>query len=327
MGPFLDAERQVEHRARNLTHSLLMIGGIGLLMLVSAWLIAAWWGMLLAALSVALMVLLAPRVSPETVMRLYRAKPVDDRHGRQLLRLVSILAERAELPHPPKLYVVPSSTLNAFASGSRERAAIAVSEGLLRRLSLRQLAGVLAHEMSHIRNDDLLVMGLADAMTRFTQMLAYLALGFAALNIPAWLLGLDTFSWVAIALLYLAPAGSSLLQLALSRTREFDADLEGAGLTGDPAGLAAALGSLECSQGRIWEDLMLPPTRRVPFPSLLRSHPETAERIARLGALANNPGRQADARPIVFVDEPMFFLVGLGPAEMAPRHRWPGLWY
>ena len=327
MGPFLDAERLAAHRACNVLHVRLLIGGHGVLMLLPAWLIGGATGVLVALLIVALVVLLAPRIGPETVMRLYRARPVDDRHGVQLLRLTAVLAERAELPQVPGLYVVPSATLNAFASGTSRHAAIAVTEGLLRRLSLRQLAGVLAHEMSHIRNDDLAVMGLADTMTRFTQLLAWLALGFSVLNVLAWLLGLDLFSWAAIALLYLTPAASSLLQLALSRTREFDADLEAAGLTCDPQGLVSALGALEAQQGRLLEDLMLPPTRRVPFPSLLRSHPDTAERIARLADLARASRQVASPSPIVVVDEPMFSLVGLGPAEMAPRRRWPGLWY
>lgn len=323
MAPFLDAERQTEHRAHNLLHSTLMIGGIGLLMLISSFLIASWLGVVFALLSVAVLALLGPRVAPEAVMRLYRARPVDQRYGAQLLRIVEVLSDRAELPATPRLFVVPSSTLNAFASGTPDRAAIAVTEGLLRRLTLREVAGVIAHEMSHIRNRDLFVMGLADAMTRFTQMLAYLALALGLMNLPAWLLGLPMFSWPAIVLLYLAPAVSSLLQLALSRTREFDADLEAAGLTGDPVGLASALGSLEQVQGRLWEDLMLPPTRRVPFPSLLRSHPDTADRIARLSDVA----RHVLARPMVHADEPMFTLVGMGPGEMTPRHRWPGLWY
>ena len=323
MAPFLDADRLNEHRYRNLAHSVFLVSGISLLLAISAWLIAGAAGALIALGSVALIATLGARVRPETVMRLYRGRPVDPRHGAQLMRLMQILAERAELRQCPTLYVVPSSTLNAFASGTPDRAAIAITEGLLRRLSLREVAGVLAHEMSHIRNNDLFVMGLADAMTRSTQLFAYVAVGLALINIPALLLGLGSFSWVAIALLYLAPAVSSLLQLGLSRTREFDADLEAAGLTGDPVGLAAALRSLERSEGRIWEDLLLPPIRRVPFPSLLRSHPETSERIARLTDLSRHPL----AHHIALNEEPMISLVGLGPAEMAPRHRWPGLWY
>jgi heat shock protein HtpX len=323
MSPFLDHEAKARHRYRNLTHTVAMIAAMGALMLISATLIWGWWGMAVALLSVAAVTLLAPRVSPETVMRLYRAKRVEPRHGGQLIHLLTVLAERAELPSVPSLYVVPSTTLNAFATGSERHSAIAVTEALLRRLDPREIAGVLAHEMSHIRNNDLLVMGLADVMTRFMQMLAWVAVALAALNIPAMLLGLDVFPWPAIALLYLAPAASSLLQLALSRTREFDADLEAAGLTGDPQGLASALRTLENAQGSYWEDLMLPPVRRVPYPSLLRSHPPTEERIERLASLV----KPVPERRIVALEGPVFTLVGLGPGDMLPRRRWPGLWY
>ena len=100
-----------------------------------------------------------------------------------------MLGDRAELPAPPRVYVIPSMTLNAFATGTPEKAVIGVTEGLLRRLTLNELAGVLAHEISHIRNNDLAVMSLADVMTRFTQMLSYLALFLALFNLPAFLLG------------------------------------------------------------------------------------------------------------------------------------------
>lgn len=322
--PFLEPDRVAEHRRRNLLHSVALVAGIGLLMLLSAWLIWSWTGV---AFGLGLIVVLAafgPRVGPEAVMRLYSAIPVDERRSRQLLRLVEVLADRAELPAHPRLYVVPSLTLNAFAAGTRDNAAIAITEGLLRKLTLREVAGVLAHEMSHIRNNDLRVMGLADAMSRFTQSLAWIAFCMAVINLPAALLGLTVFSWAAILLLYLAPTVSSLLQLALSRTREYDADLEAAGLTGDPVGLASALRALERYEGRFWEDLLFPfPARRIPSPSVLRTHPDTEERVRRLLQL----GERAVARPISIQEEPVFSLVGVGPASLAPRYRWPGLWY
>ncbi len=324
MTPFLDNQRREAHKHRNLVQSILLVGAIGLILLVSAALIWSWTGAFFALVTVLVLGAFGPRVSPETVMRLYRARPVDPRHGSQLSHIVEVLADRAELPAHPRLYVVPSMTLNAFATGRPDNAAIAVTEGLLRRLSLREVAGVLAHEMSHIRNNDLFVMSLADAMTRFTQVMSYLALFLALLNLPSLLFGGPAFPWFAILLLYLAPTASSLLQLGLSRTREFDADLEGAGLTGDPLGLASALRSLERHEGRFWEDLMFPvPTRRIPQPSVLRSHPNTEERIARLIELQSQP----QARPITVAEEPMFSLVGVGPIEMAPRYRWPGVWF
>lgn len=325
MNPFLDATQLAAHRRRNLLHSILLVSSMSLIVMGSAALIWSWPGALGAGLFVAALVAVGPRVPAGAVMRLYKAVAVDGRNGAQLKQLVEVLAERAELERPPRLYVIPSATLNAFATGTPSDAAIGITEGLLRRLDLRQIAGVIAHEMSHIRNNDLHVMAMADALTRFTQILAYLGVMLGLLNIPAVLLGFDPFSWLAILLLYLAPMLTSLLQMGLSRTREYDADMEAAGLTGDPAGLSSALASLERYQGRFWEDLMLPvPSRRIPFPSLLRSHPETADRIARLQALEARANR---ARQIVIGEGPSFTLVGHGPASMTPRYRTLGLWY
>jgi heat shock protein HtpX len=324
MTPLLDENRRHQHKQRNQLQSALLVGGLGLVTAFSAWLLWDWTGVLLMLVSVGAVYAFAPKVPPEIVMRMYRAQPLDPRHGEQITYIVDVLSKRADLPAPPTVYVVPSMTLNAFASGTPDKALIAITEGLLRRLSMRELTGVLAHEMSHIRNNDLAVMGLADVMTRFTQVLSYLALCLAIFNLPGLLLGDSDISLLALLLLYLAPTIGSLLQLGLSRTREYDADLEGAQLTGDPRGLASALEKLERYQGTFWEDLTFPvPGRRIPQPSLLRSHPPTEERVARLLALEN---RELPP-PIEVVEEPMVSLAGLGPGSMRPRYRFPGVWF
>lgn len=326
MSPFLDTSAREDHKRRNILQSAALLAGIGLILAAASAILWGAVGVAVAAAAVAVLFAAAPRIPPEAVMRLYRAThlPRDDS---QLSSLVDVLAYRAELKRRPEVYVIPSMTLNAFAAGSPDHSAIALTEGLLRRLTLREIAGVLAHEMSHIRNNDLWVMSIADVATRLLQLMAYVALALAAINLLAMLSGGETISWWAILLLYLAPALSSLLQLGLSRAREFDADAEAAGLTADPMGLASALRRLETYTGRFWEDLMFPvPARRVPHPSLLRSHPATKERIDRLLAL---PGDAVETglAPIVIVEQPMISLVGYGPGEMRPRYRWPGLWF
>ena len=321
----LDPEAEKSHKINNLIHTAAMLGGIGAILVVSTALLWGWNGVIIALVWLAIMSIFAPRLPPEVVARLYKGQLVDPSSGGQLTQIVDILTERAGIPRRPSLYVIPSMTLNAFATGTRDRAAIAITEGLLRRLSIREIIAVLAHEVSHIRNNDLWVMGLADLMSRFTQVLSYLAVFLALINVLALLTaGEATYSWFGIALLYLAPAISSLLQLALSRVREFDADLEGARLTGDPEGLASALRKVERYTGHFWEDLMLPvPARRIPQPSVLRSHPTTDERVARLQEL--DPGT---AMPqIVIAEQPMVSLVGLGPISMRPRYRFPGIWF
>src|SRR5688572_10823445 len=184
MTPFLDPKTLRAHKLRNALHSALLVGGLGLLTGFSAWLI--WGGMGVAVTLVALGVIyaFAPRLPAELMMRFYRARRIDPRQGGQLLRIVDALSDRAELPAAPRLYVIPSMTLNAFASGTPDNAVIGITEGLLQRLNLGELAGVLAHEISHIRNGDLAIMGLADIMTRLMQALAYLAIFLAIYNLP-----------------------------------------------------------------------------------------------------------------------------------------------
>jgi len=320
----LDETTRHAHKTRNLVHSALLIGGIGLLLTIATGLLWGTTGVVVSAVAIAVLAVLSPRLPPEMVMRLYRARLVDGADRGQLSSLVDVLSYRAGLTRRPALYVVPSMTHNAFATGTPGHSAIAVTEGLLRRLTLRETAGVLAHEMSHIANNDLWLMGIADIMTRFAQALSYVGATLAVLNLIGTLSGEPPISWWPILLLYLAPTFSSLLQLGLSRAREFDADLEGAGLTGDPLGLASALRRLETYTGHFWEDLMFPvPARRVPQPSLLRSHPPTEDRIRRLVQLDGRPGLD----PIVIVEQPMVSLAGFGPIEMRPRYRWPGIWY
>lgn len=324
----LDENARREHKTRNMLHSVVLLGGMGALLALSTWLIWGAIGVAVSLVVVAAMFALAPRVPPEAIMAMYRARSLDQRSGGQLTAMVHTLAERADLAALPRLYVIPSMTLNAFATGTPGHAAIAITEGLLRRLTMREIAGVLAHEMSHIRNNDLWVMGLADVVSRFTQALSYAGIFAAALNVFGLFQGETVVNWFAVLLLYLAPTLSSLLQLGLSRTREYDADLEGAMLTGDPLGLASALQRLEQYTGRFWEDMMLPvPGRRVPYPSILRSHPATADRVARLRALNARQDHRERAPPLVTTEEPMVSLLGFGPIAMRPRYRWPGVWF
>ena len=324
VSPFLDQAELRAHKQQNLLHTALLFTGLGTIVAVSALLLFGLPGLAWAAVVLGVALIVMPSIPPELMMRMYRARRADALPGEQLSDIVDVLAERASLPARPALYVVPSLALNAFATGKPEHAAIAVTEGLLRRLTLREIAGVLAHEVSHIRNNDLWVMGVADALTRLTQSLSYVAMVLAVMNLIAAMQGEQYASWWAVLFLYLAPLLSNLMQLGLSRAREYDADLEGAQLTGDPLGLAAALRRLEHHTGRVWADVMLPaPGRRVAYPSLLRSHPSTDERISRLVALSGQPMQP----PLVFAERPQVSLVGFGPVGMRPRVRFPGVWF
>jgi heat shock protein HtpX len=220
------------------------------------------------------------QVSPQMVLGLYQARLLTPSEAPQLHEVVTELASRAKLPAAPKLYYVPTQMLNAFAVGRREDAAIAITDGLLRAMNLRQIKGILAHETAHIMNGDLKVMSMADVLNRITSFLSTLGL----LGVPL-VFGIGVRAPLfGLLLMIFAPTIGGLLQLGLSRAREYDADLDGADLTGDPDGLASALHLLEEKQGAKWESMMLPGSR-LPHPSLLRTHPRTEDRIARLQAL------------------------------------------
>lgn len=320
MHDYLDADRLRNHKRRNLLHSVGLVAGLAGLLGLTSWLI---WGpeIALGALGGLILALaLRPAVPPTAIMSLYGARPLDPRAVPGLARLLGLLARRADLPGVPKLYYLPSTTLNAFAVGGRDDAVVCVTDGLLRRLDLRELAGVLAHEISHIRNNDLRIMGLADLLTRLTAIMSYVGMFLLFLNLPLILVGAAHVPWLAVLLLIFAPTLGSLLQLGLSRAREYDADLDAAGLTGDPVGLARALEKLERYQGRFWEELVLP-GRRIPEPSLLRTHPPTEERVRRLIELA--PGDHSpDLGPQSATEA-----LQLDRAPRAPRYHWSGTWY
>lgn len=324
MTPFLDEGALKAHKFQNALHTALLFAGLASIVALSGYLLLGLMGIAWASVMVGITLLTMPRLPPEMLMRMYRARRVAPQPGDQISDILDILTERGELPARPTLWVVPSLALNAFAAGRPEHASVAITEGLLRQLTLREIAGVLAHEISHIRNNDLWVMGVADGLTRITQAMSFTAIFLAILNFMAAFQGEQYATWGAVIFLYLSPMMSNLLQLAMSRTREFDADVEAAQLTGDPLGLASALRRLSDHAGRMWEDVMLPaPGRRVAYPSVLRSHPETDERVRRLTALSVHPALP----PMVFSDRPLISLVGFGPVGMRPRVRFPGLWY
>ena len=236
---------------------------------------------------------LVRRVSPQMVLSMYKARPVSAAEFPAGIHIVGELSRRAGLPAAPKLYVIPSKMMNAFAVGRRDDSVIAITDALARTLTPRELAGVLAHEISHIANEDVRVMALADMVSRFTSLMSTVGIISLILNLGSYMGGGEgSVPWLAVAVLLAAPTVGGLLQLALSRTREFDADLGAAVLTGDPDGLAAALARLERVQGRLWESILLP-SGRIPDPSVLRTHPLTAERIARL----NHLKAVAESRP------------------------------
>ncbi|WP_371929642.1 zinc metalloprotease HtpX [Methylomonas rosea] len=264
--------------------------------------------------------ILEPAAAWRLTLSLYRARPIYPQEAPALWQILQVLAERAELPSVPTPYYIPSPLINAFAVGSRKQSAIALTDGLFNQLNSRELAGVLAHEMAHIANNDLRVMGLADAISRITALFAATGQLFLLLSLPLLVFGEISFqiNWPGLLLLLFSPHLALLMQLGLSRIREYDADLNAAALTGDPLGLASALAHIEKISGG-WLSILLPGWGN-PEPSWLRTHPPTAERIRRLQALS--PSRQQ-----TFWQEP-FAAPGYANRVIIRPARWRigGLW-
>lgn len=271
---------------RNYLHSVILLAGMLALLGLIGWLLAGpagtGWFLLAGIFAFGS----APRLTPHLVMRLNQARLLGPAEAPQLYEKVHWLAERAGMNSVPALYFIPGSTINAFTTGLNSRAAIAISDGMLRQLTSRELSGVLAHEISHISNNDLLVMMMADVIRRLTSIMAFSGYLLIWVYLPLYIFTDQNAPWLLLIILMTAPTFSVLLQLALSRTHEFNADAQAAKLTGDPLGLASALEKIDYSRGG-WVKRMFAPAQQMHEPVVFRTHPLMVDRIARLKEMAS----------------------------------------
>ena len=242
--------------------------------------------------------------SDSIVLKMYGARPLTESDAPELYRLVADLAARASLPMP-KVCLIESQTPNAFATGrDPSHAAVAVTRGIVGVLSREELSGVLAHELSHIKHRDTLISTIAAAMGSAISMLAYMAQWSAIFGRSDDDEGAGGIVGTLLAVL-VAPLAATLIQLAISRSREYDADKAGGEICGNPRYLARALEKISSAAQS------LPPMReaearpatsnlfiinplagsRQAFMSLFSTHPPTAERIQRLEEQARLLGR------------------------------------
>lgn len=320
----LDIDHWKQHSLANRLQTLLLLAVMGGFMLLLGFLLWGMEGIAILAITGALLLLVNPRFTPQLIMRLYGAFPLSPQQAPLTHAAVRELSRRAHLTVLPKLYYIPSSMLNAFSVGRPDNASIAVSDALLRALNTEELVGVLAHEISHIRNNDMGVMGLADMFSRLTSLMSLFGQILLLLNLPLFFLTDTGINWFAILLLIISPHLCALAQLGLSRTREYDADLNAARLTGDPEGLARALIKIEQAQGG-WLERLFFPGRKVPEPSMLRTHPPTKERVRRLMELKIPD----DIFPLhlILARDRLAQLRHLKQIQRRPRWHIDGLWH
>lgn len=316
----MDIQLAQRHRALNRLQSAFLLLAMGVLLALVGWLFAGLLGLVWSVVLAAGLAVLSPSVSPRFILRMYRARALSPDQVPGLYRLVGELSWRAGLDRAPRLFYVSSPVLNAFALGYSGQSWLVVSEGILRKLTPRELAGVLAHEISHIRHNDTTVMGLADLFSRLTGVLSTAGQFLLLFNLPLVMFSDYHINWWAILVLITAPVVSSLIQLALSRAREYHADISAAELTGDPEGLASALGKIERYQNSVLEQIVMP-GRGVPEPSILRTHPHTRDRLERLRSLQPQPFAPGP-EPAEIPD----FLKSPGERRR-PRWRTMGMWY
>jgi heat shock protein HtpX len=240
--------------------------------------------------------------SDKIVLSMYGAKPVEEAQAPGLYRIVRTLATRAGIPMP-RVYILPQETPNAFATGRNpQHAAVAVTEGILRVMSEEELEGVLAHELSHVQNRDTLIMAIAATLAGAITYMAHMAqwaMIFGGSRRDSDEEGSGGGIFGGILMIVLAPLAATLIQLAVSRSREFQADASGARMAGQPWGLAKALEKLEMASKVAPMDatpatahlFIVNPLSGGGFATLFSTHPPIAERVARLRAMASSQAR------------------------------------
>lgn len=280
----------------NTMKTYLLMAGLTALLVIIGGLLGSSAGLIIGLGLAIIMNIGAYWYSDKLVLRIYGAKAIDSHQHSQLRQIVTQLAHEAKLPMP-KIYIIDSKAPNAFATGRNpEHAAVAVTTGLMAMLTRDELTGVLAHEMSHILHRDTLISAISATMAGAISGIA---------NLFMWLSlfggGSDDergHPIIAILLMILAPIAAMLIQMAISRSREYAADATGAKLCHHPLWLASALEKLEANKSRLQFDtaekhpatahlFIVNPLRGAKMAEMFSTHPVTAERIRRLREMAH----------------------------------------
>ena len=278
----------------NYLKTAILLAGMTALFIGIGFMLGGPTGMLIALAIAVGMNVFAYWNSDRMMLSMYGATEVDARSAPGLYGTVEQLADRAGLPMP-KVYIIDTDQPNAFATGRNpENAAVAATSGLLRILSTEEVAGVMAHELAHVKNRDTLIMTITATVAGAISMLATFAMFFGGnRNNPLGLIG-------TILIMILAPIAAMLVQMAISRTREYAADRAGAEICGHPLWLASALGKLERGAQQIDNPeaennpatahmFIVNPLHARSIDGLFTTHPNMQNRIAKLREMAGAP--------------------------------------
>lgn len=271
--------------------SILMAGIVVLFGMVGAALGGA-GGMLIALAFAGAMNVYAYWFSDKAVLRMYNAREVDAQSAPRFYNMVKELAANAGLPMP-RVYIIDEAQPNAFATGRNpENAAVAATTGIMQILSERELRGVMAHELAHVKHRDTLISTISATIAGAISSIAQFGMLFAGGDRDR-----GVHPAVAILIMILAPIAAMLIQMAISRSREFEADRGGAEISGDPGALASALQKIHNSAHRVPMEtaeqhpetaqmMIINPLSAEGIKGLFSTHPQTEERVARLMAMA-----------------------------------------
>ena len=277
----------------NWVKTAMLMAGIMALFGVIGGMLGGQSGMLLALVFGGAMNIFSYWFSDTMVLKMYNAQQVDASSAPHFYRMVQELAQRAQMPMP-KVYLINEAAPNAFATGSNpEHAAVAATTGIINVLSERELRGVMAHELAHVKHRDILISTISATMAGAISMLANFAMFFGGRDSE----GRPSNPIAGIAVAILAPLAASVIQMAISRAREFEADRGGAEISGDPAALASALDKIHrYAQGiplhaaeahpETAQMMIMNPLSGGGLRGLFSTHPATEERVARLMEMA-----------------------------------------
>jgi heat shock protein HtpX len=276
----------VSQNIHNKFYAYLLMGSMLFLLVLIGYVFAGGPGVYFSLAAVLTFGILGPGVPPKLILKLHRARYLSPGEAPEIYHITEHLSQQAGLMEMPAIYYVRSGLLNAFTLGTESSSAIAFTDGMLRRMTYRELSGVIAHEISHIKNKDTNINFFVGSVGRVIAILSIIGQAIVILNLPLVVMGAIEIPWISVMILALAPSINGFLQLAYSRIREYDADLFSARLTSDPKGLASALEKIEYQRHGFVRRL-LTAGYSVNNRSILSTHPDTGERVRRLLALVN----------------------------------------